>query len=71
MKIFIIVILIYLIICYFELIPIIKRKQKKEASFYLIAILLSFSVSLLLSFGIKIPSPLKYIKALILIIIGQ
>ena len=59
------VILAYSIIISIEIYPIFKSKKKKNMVLYLIAMGASFIVSLLLSLGITVPSPVKPIEKFI------
>ena len=65
------VILAYSIIISFEIYPIVKSKKRKNMALYLIAMGVSFIVSLLLVLGISIPSPAKPIEKLITMFFGK
>lgn len=62
---FVIVILVYLIIGTIEIVPLIKKNNKKEITLYIITFILAFILSLLLSLGVKIPSPAKPIEKVV------
>ena len=59
---FMLVILSYIAIIFFDLIELYKKNIKKD--FYIASILcfVSFTIAILLSFDIKIPSPAKPIE---------
>lgn len=64
------IILAYLIIGIIEIIPLIKNKQKKELILYSVTFISAFTLSVLLSLGVKIPSPAKPIEKVVKFIIG-
>ena len=66
----ILIILAYLIIGIVEIIPLIKNRQKKELILYSIIFISAFTLSILLSLGVKIPSPAKPIEKVVKLIIG-
>lgn len=68
---FIIVILIYLIIGLLEILPLIRQKQKKELIIYSVLFSGAFIMSLLLSFGIELPSPAGPIETVVKAIIRK
>jgi hypothetical protein len=59
---FILVILAYIAIIFFDLIGLYKKNIKKDFYIASIICLISFAFALLLSFDIKIPSPSKPIE---------
>jgi len=61
----IIIIITYLIIGIIEIIPLIKKKMKKELIIYSVTFITAFVLSILLSLGVKIPSPAKPIENVI------
>lgn len=67
----VLIILAYLIIGLIEIIPLYKKKKKKELILYSITFGFAFILSLLLSLGVKIPSPAKPIEKVVKLIIGQ
>jgi len=68
---FLLIILFYVIIGLLEIIPMIKRGERKETVVYCIFLSLSFILSLLLSLGVEIPSPAKSLEKVIDSIIGR
>ena len=68
---YILIILGYLIIGAIEIIPLYRKKQKKELTVYCIFFLAAFIISLLLSLGVKIPSPAKPIEAIVKAVLGK
>ncbi|RKD22146.1 hypothetical protein SAMN02745883_00952 [Caminicella sporogenes DSM 14501] len=67
---FLLIILAYIIIGIIEILPLIKRNQKKELAVYLITFIGAFVISLLLSLGVKIPSPAKPLEKAVKAIIN-
>ncbi|SHH07956.1 hypothetical protein [Tepidibacter thalassicus] len=65
------VILAYLIIGVIEIVPLLKKNQKKELVLYSITFILAFVISILLSLGVKIPSPAKAIEKVVLTVLGK
>jgi len=68
---FIVVILAYAAIGFYEITPLIKNTQKRELILYSIIFGLAFLLSLLLSLGVEIPSPAEPIEAVVDFIIGR
>ncbi len=68
---YILIILGYLIIGVFEIVPLVKHKQIKELVVYSILFSFAFTLSLLLSLDVKIPSPAIPIENIIKSIIGK
>ncbi|WP_053955687.1 hypothetical protein [Inediibacterium massiliense] len=66
----ILIILAYLIIGVLEIVPLVKKKQKKELILYMTLFLTAFVMSILLSLGVKIPSPAKPIERVVKAVIG-
>lgn len=68
---YVLIILGYLIIGVIEIVPLYKKKKKKELLVYSIFFSAAFIISLLLSLGVKIPSPAKPIEAIVNTILGK
>jgi hypothetical protein len=66
---FILVVLIYMLIGIFEIVPMFKSGQRRELMLYIPLLLVAFTLSILLSIGVKIPSPAKPIETLVKMII--
>ncbi|MCY6485191.1 hypothetical protein OW763_12665 [Clostridium aestuarii] len=66
----IIIIVAYIVITLLEVIPLFKNQQKKEMILYINMMVIALVLSVLLSRGIKIPSPAVFIEKLITSIIG-
>lgn len=64
------VILAYIVVGFLEIVPLVKKKQKKELVLYSFLFLTAFTISLLLSLGVKIPSPAKPIENAVRAITG-
>ncbi|MBF8984066.1 hypothetical protein IZY60_11005 [Lutibacter sp. B2] len=67
----VLVILGYIIIGFIEMVPLYKKKQKKELVLYSVTFTIAFGMSLLISVGVKIPSPAEPIKKIVLVILGK
>lgn len=65
------VILLYTFIIIFELIPMIKKRRKKDLWVYIIGLAISFILAVLISFNVKLPSPNKMIEDIILMLKGD
>ncbi|HEX3032336.1 MAG TPA: hypothetical protein VHS59_08870 [Bacillota bacterium] len=61
---FLIVILGYVILALFELLPLYQQKQWREFWVLMCLTLVSFSFALLISLGIEIPSPAEPLEKL-------
>ncbi len=68
---YILIILGYLIIGTIEIVPLYKNNKKKELVVYSIFFSAAFVISLLLSLGVKIPSPAKPIETIVNAILGK
>ncbi|MCG8500524.1 MAG: hypothetical protein MJB12_08985 [Firmicutes bacterium] len=68
---FVLVILAYALIGFIEIVPLVQKKQRKELVLYSVTFGLAFIISLLLSLGVKIPSPARPIERLVLFILGK
>lgn len=60
-----IVILMYFFVFLFDFLPLIKNKKKNELWAYSITLIISFSVLLLFTFDVVIPSPSKLIQNIV------
>lgn len=68
---FVLVILAYLLIGIIEIVPMIKKGEKKELLLYSFLFFSAFGLSLLLSLGVEIPSPAKPIQKAVEAVIGK
>lgn len=68
---FIIIILVFFIIAWAEMVPLYKNKKKKELTVYSVFFCTAFILSMLISFGVEIPSVAKGIKVIVEAIIGK
>lgn len=68
---FVLVIVGYLIIGTIEMVPLYKKNKTKELVVYSIFFAAAFIISLLLSLGVKIPSPAKPIENIVNAILGK
>lgn len=68
---FILVIMLYIIVMFFEIVPLLKEKNSKKTIFYFSLIMFSLIISVLLSLGVQLPSPSNQIKNIILSIFGN
>ncbi len=60
------VIIGYAIIVLFDMVPLIKNGKKKVKLLYTSIIILSFVLSALLAFDVKIPSPIPYYEKILM-----
>lgn len=68
---FILVILAYAFIGFLEIVPLYKDGTKKELYVYCSLFAFAFVLSLLLSLGVKLPSPANGIRYIVESIIGK
>ena len=54
---FLFVIIAYIIVIFFESMPLLKEKNKGKIIFYFSVIIFSMIISILLSLGVQLPSP--------------
>jgi hypothetical protein len=67
-----IVAIFYTIVFLYDFLPLYQeKKKKKEIGVYAVLALLSLGVAVLLSFGVRIPSPEKPIREFITSIFGK
>lgn len=66
-----IIILVYLIIGFLEIVPLARHHRKKELILYCSIFSVSLVISILLGLGVDIPSPAKYIEKVVLMVIGK
>jgi len=65
------VIVVYSIIAFIEVPPLVQNQQKKELILYSFALSAAFVISLLLSLDVKVPSPAVPIEKAIKTIMGK
>lgn len=65
------IIVVYLIIGFLEIVPLVKNHKKKELILYCSIFSVSLVISILLGLGVEIPSPAKYIEKVVLMVIGK
>lgn len=68
---FSLVIVLYIIIMFFETIPILKEKNNGKIIFYFSLIIFSMIISILLSLGVQLPSPSNGIKNIVEALFGK
>lgn len=66
-----IVIVFYLLIFYFEFMPLYKAKRVQEYRIYIITFFIAFIITALISLGVKIPSPAPALMLLVQFFIGK
>ncbi|MFT9494391.1 hypothetical protein [Anaerosolibacter sp.] len=64
------IIVAYMVIGFFEIIPLIQQREKKKIVLYTMTLFLAFVISLLLGLGIHIPSPATPIERIIQAVVG-
>jgi uncharacterized membrane protein YwzB len=65
------IILIYFIIAFIDMMPLYKKKQKKELLVYMVLLSVALTLSLLLSFGVEILSTSKAIEKIVKLMLGK
>lgn len=68
---FLIIIILYILVMFFESIPLLKEKKKGKIICYFSLIIFSMIISLLLSMGVQLPSPSNAIKNIVVSIFGK
>jgi hypothetical protein len=68
MFMFLVVITVFGLIGYIEIVPMIKQAQVKEMILYISVFAVAFVISLLLGMNIKLPSPAKPMDDLITVV---
>jgi hypothetical protein len=68
---FLLVIVSYILIMFFETAPLLKGKNRSKIIFYFALIIFSMIISILLTLGVKLPSPSNLIKNIIVSIFGK
>lgn len=66
-----IIIAFYVFVFLFDFLPLYHEKQRREIAVYSVLGLMSFAVAVLLSFGVRIPSPEAPIRQFIMSIFGK
>lgn len=67
----ILVIISFLILIFFETVPLFKQNNKGKIIFYFILITFSMIISILLTLGVNLPSPSNPIKNIVISIFGK
>ncbi len=67
----ILVILAYALLIYFDLIPLYRKKYRRDFWVNTVLTLFTFGIAVLISLDVAIPSPVYPIKSLISLIIGK
>ncbi|MCT4594536.1 MAG: hypothetical protein N4A57_09740 [Anaeromicrobium sp.] len=65
------IILVYVIIGAIEITPLVKKKKKKDLTVYLVLYTLALVLSVLISIGVKVPSPAIPIQKMVEAVIGK
>ena len=65
------IIIVYVLVGYWEIRPMYKKKEFKELAVYISLYSVAFAISILLSLGVKIPSPAEPIAKLVEAIVGK
>lgn len=65
------VIIAYIIIIFFEIVPLLKEKNKGKILLYTCLIIFSMIISILVSLKVQLPSPSNAIKNLVESIFGK
>ncbi|MBC8061334.1 MAG: hypothetical protein H7Y18_11820 [Clostridiaceae bacterium] len=68
---FLLVIISYIIVMFFETPILLKEKNSGKIIFYFSLIIFSMIISVLLSLGVQLPSPSNPIKTIVISIFGK
>lgn len=68
---FLLVIILYTIVMFFEGFVLLKEKNNGKTALYFSLIIFSMTISILLSLGVQLPSPSTPIKNIVLSIFGE
>ncbi len=68
---FLIIIILYIIVMFFETVPLFKEKNNGKIIFYFSLVIFSMVISILLSLGVQLPSPSNQIKDIVVSIFGK
>ncbi|MBU3158794.1 hypothetical protein KPL37_03265 [Clostridium frigoris] len=68
---FLLIIILYIIVMFFEGTSLLKEKNNGKTIFYFSLIIFSMTISILLSLGVQIPSPSNTIKDIVVSIFGK
>lgn len=68
---FFIIIIIYVIVMFFESVALLKQKNIGKIILYFSMITFSMIISVLLSLGVQLPSPSNQIKNIVIAIFGK
>ena len=68
---FLLIIISYIIIMYFETALLLKEKDRTKMILYFSMIIFSMIISVLLALGIQLPSPSNSIKNIVVTIFGK
>jgi len=67
----ILIIFMYGIIAFIELVPVYNKNQKKEVTAYMVLLSVALILSILIHFGVEIPSASKTIAKIVKFILGN
>ena len=65
------VIISYIIVMFFEIVVLLKEKNRCKVLFYFSLIAFSMTISILLALGVQLPSPSNQIKDIVVSIFGK
>ena len=65
------VIISYIIVMFFEIVVLLKEKNRGKVLFYFSLIAFSMTISILLALGVQLPSPSNQIKDIVVSIFGK
>jgi len=68
---FLLVIISYIIVMFFDTIPLLKEKKSGKTILYFSLIIFSMIISVLLSLGVQLPSPSNGIKNIVVSLFGK
>jgi len=68
---FLLVIILYIIVMFFETVQLLKKEKRGKILFYFSLIIFSMTISVLLTLGVQLPSPSNQIKNIVVSMFGK
>lgn len=68
---FLLVIILYIIVMFFETVQLFKKENRGKILFYFSLIIFSMTISVLLTLGVQLPSPSNQIKNIVVSMFGK
>lgn len=68
---FVLIIIVFAFIAWLEMVPLYRRRMMKELSLYAVLYTIALVLSLLMSFGVEIPSVARMIENIVNLFLGK